>query len=148
MGIATAIALTMVAGGSVAGVAVADDHTMPSRHDVQQSREAVQGAAADVESQRQVYGDAVVSSYEMTPGLSALSAIAKSDGIQTVIERATTVQNAESALDDRYDEFRASATIADVATQQAKDAQAAATAAAEKARAARDAAQAAEDAAA
>jgi len=52
MGIATAIALTMVAGGSVAGVAVADDHTMPSRHDVQQSREAVRGAAADVESVR------------------------------------------------------------------------------------------------
>jgi len=204
LGIASAIALTMVVGGTVAGVAVADDHTMPSRHDVHQARVAVRDKAADVESvrarlvlanqrleasaeaaakaaeayngaryelqqaraaardaqqrsriaaadvarQRQAYGDAVVSSYEMAPGLTALSAIAQSDGIQTVIERTTTAQNAEAALDDHYDEFRASATIADVATKQAQDARTAAEAAAEKARTARDAAQAAADSAA
>src|SRR6478672_1196984 len=194
----------MVVGGAVAGVAVADDHTMPSRHDVHEARVAVRDKAADVESvrarlvlanqrleasaeaaakaaeayngaryeleqaraaardaqqrsriaaadvarQRAAYGDAVVSSYEMAPGLTALSAIAQSDGIQTVIERTTTAQNAEAALDDHYDEFRASATIADVATKQAQDARTAAEAAAEKARTARDAAQAAADSAA
>jgi peptidoglycan DL-endopeptidase CwlO len=204
LGIASAIALTMVVGSTVAGVAVADDDTMPSRRDVHEARVAARDKAEDVESvraqlvlanqrlqssaqaaaqaaeafngarwelaqaraaardarqrsdiaaadvarQREVYGDAVVSSYEMAPGLTALSAIAKSDGIQTVIERATTVRNAEDALDDHYDEFRAAATIADVATRQAQEASAAATAAAEKARAARDAAQAAADSAA
>ena len=98
--------------------------------------------------QQEVYGAALVTSYEMAPGLTALSAIAKSDGITTVIDRATTMQNAEDALDGKYDEFRASATLADVATEQAEDARAAAAAAEQQARTARDAAQAAEAAAA
>jgi cell wall-associated NlpC family hydrolase len=202
--VAGAIALTLVVGSTVAGVAVADDHTMPTRREVHQARAAVHDKAADVESvrarlvlanqrleasaqraaqaaeayngarwelqqaraqardaqqrseiaaadverQRAVYGQAMVTSYEMAPGLTALSAIARSNGIQTVIERTTSMQNAESALDGHYDEFRAAATIADVATKQAEDARATATEAAQKARDARDAAQAAADQAA
>ena len=40
LGIASAIALTMVVGSTVAGVAVADDDTMPSRRDVHEARVA------------------------------------------------------------------------------------------------------------
>ena len=70
-----------------------------ARYAAQQAREAAREAerrsavaAADVARQREAYGDAVVTSYEMAPGLTALSAIAKSDGIPTVIDRATTMQ--------------------------------------------------------
>ena len=104
-------------------------------------------AEADVRRQQEVYGDALVTSYEMAPGLTAFSAILSSDGIDTVVERTTSLQNAESALDGNYEEFRAAATLADVASQQADDAEADAVAAQEEARDAKDAAQDAADAA-
>jgi cell wall-associated NlpC family hydrolase len=105
-------------------------------------------AAADVRRQQEAYGDALVSSYEMSPTLTALAGIVDADGIDTVIERTTSLQNAESAMDDNYDSFRASATLADVATQQAQDAEDAAVAAEQEARDAKAAAQAAADGAA
>ena len=40
-------------------------------------------AEADVERQREAYGDALVTSYQLAPGLTALGAIAESDGIET-----------------------------------------------------------------
>ena len=39
-----------------------------------------------------------------------------------MIDRTTTMQNAEDALDGQYDAFRAAATLADVASTQAEDA--------------------------
>ena len=60
-------------------------------------------AAGDVERQRRAYGDALVSSYELAPGLTAFSAIVGSDGIDEVVQQTTTLQNAESALDANYD---------------------------------------------
>ena len=102
-------------------------------------------AAADVHRQQQAYGDALVSSYEMSPTLTALAGIVDADGIDTVIERTTSLRNAESAMDDNYDSFRASATLADVATRQAQEAEDAAVAAEQRAQDAKDAAQAAED---
>jgi cell wall-associated NlpC family hydrolase len=126
-----------------------------ARYAAQQARDAAREAelrsavaAADVDRQQEVYGAALVTSYEMAPGLTALTAIAQSDGITTVIDRATTMQNAEDALDGKYDEFRASATLADVATRQAEQARAEAAAAEQQARTARDAARAAEASAA
>ncbi|MCW2791839.1 MAG: NlpC/P60 family protein, partial [Nocardioides sp.] len=119
--------------------AVAADHAAEAyngaRWEAQQARAAARDAqrrsdiaATDVERQRQAYGDALVASYEMAPGLTALNAIAQSDGIATVIDRTTTMHTAEAALDDRYDAYRAAATVADVATGQAEDTRAAAAA--------------------
>ena len=105
-------------------------------------------AAGDVQRQQEVYGDALVASYEMAPGLTALSAIVRSDGIDTVVERTTSLQNAEAALDGNYTEFQAAATLADVAERQAEDAEDAAVAAKQDAQDARDRAQAAADSAA
>ena len=119
-----------------------------AREQVAAAHRRAEIATADVERQRQAYGDALVSSYELSPGLSALSAIVGADGIDEVIDQTTTLQNAESALDANYDGFRAAATLADVATQQAEDARAAAQAAAAEARRAKDAARAAADTAA
>ncbi|MBB6627460.1 C40 family peptidase [Nocardioides sp. KIGAM211] len=125
-----------------------------ARYEAQQARAAARSAAersaiahADVARQQEAYGDALVTSYEMAPTLTALSAIADSDGIATVIDRTTTMHNAEDALDGQYDVFRAAATLADVADQQAAAARADADAAADRARTARDQARAAADAA-
>lgn len=126
-----------------------------ARWDLQQARAAAasaqrrsQIAGRDVARQRAAYAGALVSSYQMAPGLTALSAIAQSDGITTVIDRATTMANAENALDGHYDEFRAAATLADVAENQAEESRATAAAAQQHARDARDAARAAASSAA
>ena len=97
-------------------------------------------AGTDVERQREAYSGALVTSYVVAPSLTALSAMAQSDGISTVIDQVTTLHNAEDALDSRYDVFRASATVADVSAAQALEARDAATRAQTRARQARDAA--------
>ncbi|WP_296607381.1 hypothetical protein, partial [Nocardioides sp.] len=94
-----------------------------ARGAAREAREHADLAAADVTRQRQAYGDALVSSYEISPGLNALSAIAGSDGIDEVIDQTTTLQNAERALDANYDRFRAAATLAEVAAEQAERAE-------------------------
>ncbi len=105
-------------------------------------------ADADVERQRDAYADALVTSYQLAPGLTALGAMVQSDGIETVIDQTTTMRTAEDALDGNYDEFRAASTLADVATDQAQEAKAEALALQVEAREARDRARAAADAAA
>lgn len=117
----------------------------------QAAREARQHsliAEADVRRQQQAYGDALVSSYQMAPELTTLAAIVDADGIDAVLDQTTTLRNAESALDANYDSFRAAATLAEVATGQAEEAEADAVAAAEEAKDAKAAAQAAADSAA
>ena len=105
-------------------------------------------AEADVARQRAAYSDAVVTSYEMAPGLTALSAIVRSDGIETVLQRAAAMETAADALDGNYDEFRAAAVVADVARDRAERARSAAEKAERKARDAQQAAQHAVDSAA
>ena len=102
----------------------------------------------DVTVQRQAYTDAVVDSYQTAPELSAVVSIVQSDGIDSVVEQATTLAQTESAMETRYDGFRAASTLADVAHQQATDAEAEAAQLQVEAREARDAAAAAADAAA
>ena len=89
--------------------------------------EAQTGAAsaqADVVRQRAAYTDSVVTSYELAPGLTALSAVVHSDGIDMVLQRSATMENAADALDGNYDEFRAAAVVADVARERAERAEA------------------------
>lgn len=118
-------------------------HAAQARRQVAIARQHAEIAGADLQRQRAAYGDAVVSSYELAPGLTALSAIVGSDGIGQVVQQATTLQNAERALDGNYDRFRAAATLADVAAQQAEGAEADAVRAAATAREARATARAA-----
>ena len=77
---------------------------------------AAESAAADVQRQQEDYSDALVRSYEVAPGMQGFAAVVGSDGIETMIDRTTTMQNAEDALDGQYDAFRAAATLADVAS--------------------------------
>lgn len=119
-----------------------------ARQAARDARERSRIAARDVRRQQQVYGDALVSSYQLAPELSTLAAIVDADGIDAVVDRTTSLQNAESALDANYDSFRAAATLAEVATDQAEQAEEDAIAAEAEAKEARDAAQAAADRAA
>ncbi|WP_432476327.1 C40 family peptidase [Nocardioides sp. GXQ0305] len=119
-----------------------------ARRDAAAAGERAGIARDDVDSQRQAYTDAVVDSYQMAPELSAVVSIVKSDGVQSVVEQATTLAQTESAMDTRYDGFRAASTLADVAHQQATDAEAEAARLQVEAREAKDAAAAAADAAA
>lgn len=139
---------------SAAAAARAAEAWNGARYRAQQAREAARAAAervdiagTDVDEQQAAYADALVTSYQLAPSLTVMSSIVQADGITTVVEQATTMQAAESALDSRYDGFRAAATLAEVASQQADDAEAEAVAAQGEARDARDAAAAAADAA-
>ena len=109
---------------------------------------AQQAALAAVDRQRAAYESTLASTYQMSPELTALSAIVRSDGIATVVDRATTLTNAEQAMDERYDDFRAASTVADVVAAQATEARATAEDLREQTRASKDAARAAEAAAA
>jgi peptidoglycan DL-endopeptidase CwlO len=104
-------------------------------------------AAHDVAKQHASYAATVVSSYEMGPSLSPLSAVQGSGGLPDVVSKLATLQNAQAAMDHTYDSYRATSTLAGVASDQADAAQAKAEKLAAQAREARDRAAAAEAAA-
>ncbi|GAA1477855.1 hypothetical protein GCM10009623_23010 [Nocardioides aestuarii] len=140
---------------SAAAAARAAEEWNGARYRARQTRQAARAAAqrvtiagTDVDEQQAAYADALVTSYQLAPSLTAMSSIVQADGITTVVEQATTMRAAESALDSRYDGFRAAATLAQVASDQADEAEADASAAQVEAREARDAAAAAADSAA
>ena len=62
---------------------------------------AQQAALDAVDRQRAAYESTLASTYQMSPELTALSAIVRSDGIATVVDRATTLTNAEQAMDEQ-----------------------------------------------
>ena len=92
--------------------------------EVRRARAAARDAQEDVDQQQQVYADAIVRSYEMAPDVTAFSAVMESDGIDTLVERSSTMAAAEGALSGRYDEFRAASTLAGLATERAEEAEA------------------------
>ena len=95
-------------------------------------------AAADASQQRHSYAATVVASYEEGPSLSPISAVTGSNGLPAVVSKMATLQNAQDAMDHTYDSFRASSTLAGVASTQAETARARAEALATQARQARD----------
>jgi cell wall-associated NlpC family hydrolase len=97
-------------------------------------------AFADARRQRHAYAATVVTSYEMGPSLSPISALQSSDGLQSVVDKLSTLQNAQAAMDHTFDSYSASATLADVARDQADAATAKAETLAGRAKQARDAA--------
>ncbi len=140
---------------SAVAAARATEEWNGARYRLEQARQAAAAAddragiaRTDVGRQQSAYADALVSSYEMSPALTAVSSMVRADGIGTVVQQTTTMQAAESALDTRYDGFVAAATLADVAVQQADDARVEAATMQAEARQARDDAQQAADAAA
>ncbi len=117
----------------------------------QAARQATTHAAtarASVEQQRRAYSSSMVSTYQSGPELTGFSAILGSDGIGAVVERTATLEQAEQALDGRFQAFSAASILADVSEQSARAASQRAEQARERAEDARTAAGAAADAAA
>jgi len=111
-----------------------------ARRELRASQRSAARAGELSERQRRVYADAMVASYQLAPELSALAALTESDGIASVLETTTVVGNAQEALDQRAQAYRAAATVAEVSAGQAARAEDRARESAEQARAARDAA--------
>jgi cell wall-associated NlpC family hydrolase len=123
----------------------AAEHFNGARWELQQARREARVAdrhaaiaAKDVRQQRHSYAATVVSSYELGPSLSPLAAVTSGDGLPGVISKMATLQNAQDAMDHTYDSFRASSTLAGVASAQAEAARAHAETLAAQAREARD----------
>ena len=95
-------------------------------------------AAADAKHQRHAYAATVVTSYELGPSFSPLSALQGDDGVASVVDTMSSLQNAQAAMDHTYDSYTASSTLAGVALEQAKTARAKAATLATQARSARD----------
>jgi cell wall-associated NlpC family hydrolase len=111
-----------------------------ARRDARVAERHAQIAYADARHQRHAYAATVVASYEMGPALSPISALQGSDGLQSVISRMSTLQNAQAAMDHTFDSYTASSTLAGVASDQADTARARAESLAATAKEARDAA--------
>jgi cell wall-associated NlpC family hydrolase len=94
-------------------------------------------AGADATEQREAYAANVVTSYELGPSLSPISALTDSDGLDAVVSTLSTIQTAQSAMDHTYDSYVASSTLATVASDQAEASRAQAATLAAQAAAAR-----------
>jgi cell wall-associated NlpC family hydrolase len=111
-----------------------------ARRDARVAEQHARIAARDARHQRHAYAATVVTSYEMGPTLSPISALQGADGLDGVVDTMSTLQNAQSAMDYSFDSYTASSTLAGVASDQADAARAKAAGLATKAKAARDAA--------
>ncbi len=95
-----------------------------AKKEARQAERAAQAASDDAARQQQAYSDAVVSSYQTAPELTALNSIMQSDGIASMIERSSTMMVAESAMSTRYDELRAANKLAQTAAAKSEKARA------------------------
>ncbi|MFI2706927.1 hypothetical protein ACH5WX_05210, partial [Nocardioides sp. CER28] len=105
-------------------------------------------AGADLARQRAAYASTVLSDSQLAPQLTALVALTRSNGIDGLMQRASTIRNAQAALDLQYQRFLAASALAKAAEAEAKDTNRAAQQAKDDTAAAREAAQRSADAAA
>jgi len=126
-----------------------------ARWQLTEARAAVRSANArahDAERllarQQRAYGEVVAATYEMSPELSSVNAVLGEDGIDGVIDTATTAYQTTTTLDEIRASYEAAVQVADLATQEAEQARQVAAGLAEKADAARERAAAQEAAAA
>jgi cell wall-associated NlpC family hydrolase len=111
-----------------------------ARRDARVAERHARIAASDARHSRHAYAATVVTSYEMGPSLSPLSALQGDQGLDSVVDGLSNLQNAQDAMDHVFDSYTASSTLAGVASDQAEAAEAKATALAARAKQARDAA--------
>jgi peptidoglycan DL-endopeptidase CwlO len=115
-------------------------HYREARREQREAEKVELSSRDQLGSLREQYADLVAASYEMSPSLSAVSAILHADGINQVIDTTTTMHNAQTAMDQAYDEYDAAALLAGVATDQATEARASADRLREEAKQARSSA--------
>ena len=109
-----------------------------ARRDARVAERHARIASRDARDQRHAYAATVVTSYELGPSLSPISALQGADGLSGVVSTMSTLQNAQAAMDHTFDSYTASSTLAGVASDQADAARGKAEDLAAKAKAARD----------
>ena len=102
------------------------------------ARRAAKQATGAVRSQQEAYGEALVRSYQSAPTVAGVAAMVAADGVTDFVEQRVTMDNAVDALEGRYDSFRASATVAELSSGRASDAEATAARMETEARGLRD----------
>jgi cell wall-associated NlpC family hydrolase len=83
-------------------------------------------AEADLAAHQESYGQVIAATYEMSPGISTLSALVGQDGIDGVVQQANTMFEMTASMDDLQMEFEASQSVADLARKDADAAKASA----------------------
>ena len=122
-----AVAATAVEQAQVQA-AVAAERWNGARVDLDEARAAAERArarsreaASDVAAQRQEYADVLVRSYQSAPTVAGVTAMVRADGITEYAQQRATAKNATDAIEGRYDQFRASATVAELSAGQADE---------------------------
>ena len=118
-----------------------------ARAEAKAAEQRAAAAQADVVRQQRAYGDVLATSYVMAPQLTAMAAMMDAAGPTGVMEKWTTLESAEDAMNSQYDAFRATSTLATIAQAQADRAREKAARLEAEMQAAREAAEAAADAA-
>ncbi|MFZ2501423.1 MAG: C40 family peptidase [Nocardioides sp.] len=123
-------------------------HLSSAKKEARATEAAAVAARADVQQQAARYSEAVVTSYQMAPELTAWASVMSSDGLGQAVERSATLQVAEDAMSTRYDALAIAKARAERAEAKAAAARDRAAALASKARVARNLAVAAQQSAA
>lgn len=109
-----------------------------AQRDARQATKRAEIAARAVARQQEAYGDTVATAYRMSPELSSMEAVVDAEGITTVLETANTLRSAESSMNTRWAQYRATASLAEAAEAEAEKARAEAAEAEAEAADARD----------
>ncbi|WP_344043365.1 C40 family peptidase [Nocardioides panacihumi] len=126
-----------------------------ARYRAQQAARAARRAAQragvageDLDRQRTAYAATLLADSQQAPQLTALAALASADGIEALMQRVSTIGNAQTALDLQYQRFLAASALAKAAEEQARSTDQAAQRTKDEAGAARETARRSADAAA
>ncbi|MGL5810374.1 MAG: C40 family peptidase [Nocardioides sp.] len=107
-----------------------------AREEAWQAARQADRAGAEADRQRTIFGESLVSSYRSAPELRALTAIARSDGIETLIERSSAMRIGQDAMGARQEDLAAAEALAERAAARAAATKVAAGQASERARSA------------
>lgn len=135
---------------SIAAARAAEDYNVArweldeARREVKAADKQADEARRSLREQQVAYGAMLAATYEMSPSVTALSALADEDGVQGVVETSNTMYGLTSSMETVKQAYQAAATVADLATSQAERARAAAAELEEQAAGARNAAHAME----
>ncbi len=112
-----------------------------ARKDATAAAQRATRAEAELSVHEESYGQVIAATYEMSPGMSTLSAVVGQDGIDGVVEQANTMFEMTASMDDLQMQFEASQSVAVLARNDADEAKQSAAALESEAATAKQAAQ-------
>ena len=120
-----ALANQRVQSASIAAAQASEAYNA-ARWKLQQARKAATAASkrataaeGELAVHQKQYGDVIAATYEMSPGITTLSAVVGQDGIDGVVEQANTMFEMTNSMDDMQLELEATQQVADLARKDA-----------------------------